>query len=95
MILLDNVSELLILLFSCYSSSITSLGVVLNVSGMKHTIRMHKPDITENTTITGKSFYRHTPTTFAVTVVISPPISDIRLIEMTRACVGKTSLEKT
>jgi hypothetical protein len=85
MILFDSVSELEILLFSCCSSSITSLGVDLNVSGMKHTISMHRPDITENTTITGKPFYRHTPTTFAVTVVISPPIREIRLIEMTRA----------
>jgi hypothetical protein len=69
--------------------------MVLKVSGMKQTIRMQRPDITENTTITGKSFYRQTPITLAVTVVISPPIREMRLIEMTLACVGKTSLENT
>lgn len=92
---MESASELLILLLSDYNSSITSLGMVLKVSGMKQTIRMHSPDIIENTTITGKPFYRHTPTTFAVTVVISPPISEIKLIDITLACVGKASFENT
>jgi hypothetical protein len=73
----------------------TSLGTVLKVSGRKHVITIQAPDISMKTTITGMLFYKHSPTTLEVTVDMSPPISEMRDMAMTLACVGKTSLMNT